>query len=121
MRSSSSYRLILRGCIRGAALPAGGDAVSGSGGSLRSGVRGVLLVLDVEAELAAIRHVDEGHPTAALARALVVVPVLYPVFLDRQQQQVAGLPLDDLVVDLAVALALDDVDDQAPLVAVLAV
>ena len=46
--------------------------------------------------------------------------VLDAARLDRQQQEIAGLPVDPLAVDDRIALADDHVDDEAALVAVLA-
>ena len=66
------------------------------------------------------RHVGERDPVAVLAGFGVEMLVRDAALLDRQQQQVARLPVDALIVDDRPALALDDVDHEPALMAVLA-
>ena len=82
-------------------------------------VRGHLLLLDPLSKLVLVGAVDEGNPHSALPGVLVVVLVFAPLRLDREQQQVAGLPFQLLAIHLRVPFAFDHVDDDATLVPVL--
>src|SRR5919198_1082201 len=86
----------------------------------RAEFRVLLDLLDLARRPFADLVVDERDPLRRQVRVLVEVLVDHPAGLQRQEQQVAGLPVVALAVDLGVALAFDDVNDQATLVAVLA-
>src|SRR5262245_41669500 len=66
------------------------------------------------------RHVGERDPATLGARIDVEVLVLDTAWLDRQEQEITGLPVDALAVDHRIAFAGDHVDDEATLVPVLA-
>src|SRR5829696_4501033 len=66
------------------------------------------------------RHVRERDPAALRSWIDVEMLMLDAAWLDRQQQQIPGRPVDPLPVDDRITRADDHIDDEPALVAVLA-
>src|ERR1700722_12268898 len=83
-------------------------------------IRRVLRLLQVRRQVLLDRNVDEGGPDRGLLRVEIEMLMLDPFGLHRQQDEIALLPILALAVDDGIAPALQQVDDQAALMPVLA-
>src|SRR5689334_11476585 len=88
--------------------------------SLSLELRRVFALLHSVRDLVVKGLVNIGHPERRRIAVQIEVLVLHAAGLDRQQDQIAALPIEPLPVADGIALALDDVDDEAPLMAVFA-
>src|SRR5262249_35974874 len=78
------------------------------------------LLLEVGGEIFLDRDVDEGGPDRRMRGIGVEMLMLDAAGLHRQQHQIALLPVLALALDDRIALALEDIDDEAALVTMLA-
>src|SRR5262249_41035322 len=83
-------------------------------------IRGYFLLLQIGGEIFLDRDVDERRPDRRMRGIGVEVLVLDAARLHRQQHEVAFLPVLALALDDRISLALEHVDDEAALVAMLA-
>src|SRR5262245_38930757 len=88
--------------------------------ALRLEQRRALGLRDTGSDVSEERHVRERDPAALRARIDVEMLVLDAARLDRQEQKVAGLPVNALAVDHGIALAGDHIDHEPALVPMLA-
>src|SRR4051794_4158084 len=77
--------------------------------------RGFFLV-EVMRDLVLVRPEHERHPLAALAGLCIEVLMLDALRLDRQQDQIARLPVDTVTVDRRVPFALEHEEHEPALV-----
>src|SRR5204863_2719282 len=83
-------------------------------------VRGILDLLHRRGDVLEQRQIDEGDPDRrALLGLEIEMLVLDAAGFHRQQNEIALLPVPTLAVDHGIALALEHVDDEPALMAML--